>query len=459
MKRPIVYLMVITLLLGSLSLVFTGCSGSSGKDSGRNNDNQSDKQSSETEKAGGGADNGKVTQVTVFHRWPPESDSSKRQEIFELADKKYDDVSLVIDTVPASMYEAQITVRLASSNPPDIFCTWPGGRTEALVRNNSVMDLTDFWTEQGWNESFTRGVVEGCTHFDGKKYVVPMNVMGNNLWYNKKVFEENGCTVPETWDELMDIADKLKTAGVTPFALGVQPTRWASVFWLDYLMLNTCGSKFREDLMWGKESWTSPEVENVFIIWKDMVEKGYFNDDFAAMDWRESLNKMINGECAMILMGDWIIGTLMEEEVGWKPGEDFDFFTFPRMDSDIPPACEGCIEAWVINSETKVPEAAKSILSYWGSKEGMTGFAQRSNVIVPFKDIDWNVYSEDSREMLKRVGQAISKNAMHQNFELATLPAIQDTGMDGFIEFMTHPEKYKQILQRIEQTSKDTFMK
>lgn len=398
--------------------------------------------------------------LTIFHRWPP-ADFHGRvwKQMFDWFQKEHPEVNMKIDSVPASVYEVQVTVRLTGAEPPDVYCLWPGGRVEAKLRNDQIMDITDLWKREGWFKDFSKGIVEGCTHFDDKMYILPFNKMYNTFWYNMKLFQKYGFQRPFTWDELMTMGAKMKELGIYPFALGTQPTRWAAGFWLDYLMIRTLGSKFREDLMWGKESWESPEVYKVFEIWKDIAEKGYFNPDFAAIDWRESLSYLIRGEASSILMGDWTIPVCMSEDVGWVPKEDFDFFPFPIIDPNVPQACEGCDEGWVINKHAPHPDTAKTLLAWLGSREALTKYAKLFKVITPRVDVGWEVYAPETRAILKALDDACGGGYMHQNYELSTLPVMQDVGMDGFIEFLTFPDKYKEILHRLQMTAEETFGK
>ena len=43
------------------------------------------------------------------------------------------------------------------------------------------------------------------------------------FFYNKDLFEQAGITEePKTWDEFLDVCEKIKASGVTPIALGNQ---------------------------------------------------------------------------------------------------------------------------------------------------------------------------------------------------------------------------------------------
>ena len=42
------------------------------------------------------------------------------------------------------------------------------------------------------------------------------------MWYNKKVFADNGLKPPTTWDEFFKVADALKAKGIVPLVIGTK---------------------------------------------------------------------------------------------------------------------------------------------------------------------------------------------------------------------------------------------
>jgi ABC-type glycerol-3-phosphate transport system substrate-binding protein len=447
MRRVVSLLLALLLAIGMILLA--ACDKSE-RSTGNNTQDVSKQQQAESNKE---------VELKVFHRWPPRNTLTGKifKKFFDEFDAADNNISVVVETVPIAMYEAQLTVKMSSSEAPDIFCLWPGGRVEAQVRHGNLLDITDLWEQEGWLYEFTNSAVEGCKHIDGKYYTLPIDVNTNVFWYNKKIFEEVDVQPPQTWNDLLYVAEELKQAGYTPFVVGGNPTRWMPAFWFDYLILHTAGGEFRENLMWGKESWESAEVMRVFEIWKDMLDKGYFNSDFASIDDEQATFLMASGEAAMMLAGPVACSNLMNEKIGWIPEKDFDIFPFPNIDINIPQVNEGNIQAWCINARTNKIEQAKSLLAYLGAPEQARRYSKEIYKINPYKVVDFNIFPEETREILKKQMNLTNEYPLYQNFELSTLPVMQDAGMDGIIEFMTSPDKYKEICAKLEQVSKETF--
>lgn len=399
------------------------------------------------------------TVLNIMHRAPPDPEKNDFGTILNVLFDRFEaenpDIDLQVNTVPSSMYESQLTVRLAAEEGPDIYIYWPGGRVESQIRNGDIREIGQVWKDNDLTELFKPGVVAGSIHTDGKIYSLPIEYKPNTFWYNKGIFEELGLEEPRTWAELKAVAESCQEAGYIPFAVGPYLTRWMPVFWFDYLLLNTAGGDFRERLMWGKESWESPEVHRVFELWKELIDQGYFNDNLDTADSKEAIGMVAKGEAAMMLQGPWAINEFKLYDL--EAQVDYDMFPFPVMDYSVAPAAEGATVSWCINPATDAYEACERFLAFMAGYEAMEYLASERNTLSPRSDIDFEIYDEATRGLMEELSNVVNESTLYMNFELATLPAMQDAGMDAFITFMKEPETYKEICAELERISRETF--
>lgn len=80
--------------------------------------------------------------------------------------------------------------------------------------------------DQAWLD--TNFLQPNGNSIDGKTYIPPTNSQVIPLvFYNKKLFADNGIEVPSTWAQFKDAVKKLRAAGITPIELaGAEP--WAA---------------------------------------------------------------------------------------------------------------------------------------------------------------------------------------------------------------------------------------
>ena len=83
-----------------------------------------------------------------------------------------------------------------------------------MAKNGMLLDLTD----KDIFSTIDSGMLQD-TLYEGKSYILPISMNAAGVFYNVKIFEENNIEIPTTYEELIAVCEKLKAAGITPFAL------------------------------------------------------------------------------------------------------------------------------------------------------------------------------------------------------------------------------------------------
>ncbi len=389
--------------------------------------------------------------VNLFHRSAAESAREPRMAMWNhCADQL--GIEIIENFSPPEQYEVQLPVQLSSSTPPDIYALWAGGRAQFQAETGVIHPLEAIWDDV--RNNFPAGIQATSTEPDGNVYVMPTTFQPNVFWYNVAIFEENGLEAPETWDELLVVAETLQEAGVTPFALGAS-SGWEPLFWFDYMILRVAGSEFRNGLMAGTESYLDPQVIEAMQLWGSLLEEGYFLDGFSSMGWREMATNVMNGEAAMEIMGPWTAGNFIRS--GWEPGVDFATFNFPNINPDIPDAVEGAVEGWAASGAGENTENALAMLACISEREPQEQFAtiaQRPSTNV---DIPVTIYEPASIQPIIQSFYDMLDAPFHQNLELATHPGVTEVAKREFPRFLVFPDQYMDVLERLEERRLDVF--
>ncbi len=347
-------------------------------------------------------------------------------------------------------FKTSIRVMLSGGNPPDLFSYWAGARVQFIVDADRLEPIDDVFEKNDLNTLFSEAVIQGAT-YSGKKYFLPLTVHYAAFFYNKAVFEKAGVTPPATWEEFLEVCAKLKAAGIVPIALGSRE-RWPAQFWLDYPLLRTAGPEYRAKLMAGEVSYTDPEVVKAFELWKDLLDKGYFNDTPNAYDWAEASTMVGTGEAAMTLMGTWFMQ--LDDQIGWKAGEEYDFFPFPVVDAAVADCAVGPIDGVVLAKDASAKDAAKSVLAQLAGVGPQTAFNTGSGALAPNKNVPDTTYNALQLKVKALLG-TIPNWAF--NYDLATPPPVADVGLDAFAKFIDSPGDYMSILNETEAGAKAAF--
>lgn len=246
---------------------------------------------------------------------------------YEESAKNVTGIDVTIVTSPdVAAYKTSIQQSIHDKSAPGMFTWWGGYQLQTLVDNGLVEDLTGLWKDYITPAGVSADIADAFT-YDGKIYAAPYSILYNVLLYNKEVFDKAGVKEPETFDEFLDVCEKLKASGVTPIAF--KNDSWAGFIWFQSLIA-AYEPQLYQDLCDGTAKYTDERVVNVMNIWKDMIDKGYFTKPISITDMEKQI---ANGEIAMILEPNREISPLVKD-FGMVSGENLDSFVLPSMNGD-----------------------------------------------------------------------------------------------------------------------------
>lgn len=223
-------------------------------------------------------------------------------------------------------YQTYIQQSIRTEDAPGLITWWGDQQFVTLAENGLLEDLTDLWNDYLLPAGVPESAAEALT-VDGKIYGVLYGILYSSIHYNMDVFEEVGVEVPTTFDEFLDVCEKIKAAGITPIAL--KSDSWAGFIWFQHL-LAAKDPQLYLDVCDGTKKYTDPEVVEVMNIWQDMFDKGYFGNPISYQDINRQL---ASGETAMELE-DYSNITNLVNDYGMVSGENLGQFLFPSMDGE-----------------------------------------------------------------------------------------------------------------------------
>ena len=199
------------------------------------------------------------------------------------------------------------------------------------ANQGALANLNDVAAEEGWDD-VVPAALQRFAKVDGEWVSAPVNVHSTNwVWANKAVLDENGISIPKTWEDFVAALETLSAAGVTPIAHGGQPWQEATVF--DAVAMSTLGPDGYQaafiDL--DPEALGSDAMKEAFD--RMAVIRENVDENFSGRDWNLATAMVINGEAGFQMMGDWAKGEFLN--AGQVPGEDFLCFRFPGTQDQV----------------------------------------------------------------------------------------------------------------------------
>jgi raffinose/stachyose/melibiose transport system substrate-binding protein len=254
-------------------------------------------------------------------------------------------------------YSALLKAELAAGEEPEIFNSSGWAGFDPYV--DRAADLT--------NEAWAKDLVEASKaqiSRDGKLLGMPMNLEAYGFTYNKDLFAEAGITeLPKTVDELAASVEKLKAAGITPFAL---TSEWWSmgIHTLNIALANhEDPAAFIADVKEGK---ATLKDDPTMKEWIKLVDIMFANgqDNALTTDYNTQVAEFAAGKYAIIQHGNWIQGMIDEVD----PELNLGMMPVPLL-GDKPNVFTGVPNNWIVNSKSDQAEEAKKFLEWMVTSE------------------------------------------------------------------------------------------
>ena len=193
--------------------------------------------------------------------------------------------------------------------------------TEQFIKGNMIADITDVlsMTVPGETALVSEKIAGGFTetsltnpYGDGKTYLAPMFYSPCGLFYNATLLEENGWSVPTTWDEMWELGDKALEQGIYLFTY---PTTGYFDAFFYALMYSVGGPEFFNAATNYEEGiWETPEAQKCFEIvaklatYTNPITPAQANDQ----DFTQNQQLVLDNKAIFMPNGTWIVGEMAE---------------------------------------------------------------------------------------------------------------------------------------------------
>jgi raffinose/stachyose/melibiose transport system substrate-binding protein len=304
-----------------------------------------------------------VVEIDFFHRWPNEPRKSFYDKKIEEYMEAHPNVKINVDAVLNDSYKEKIRVLVSNDNLPDVFTSWSDSFAQNLVSSDRIMPLNDILAEdQEWSGKIIESQFPGFT-FDDVTYGVPFTIDGKAFFYNKEIFEKNNLEVPKTYDEFINVLDKLKEAGYeSPLVEGLT-NAWAISHYMGTIFQRIVDpAVLAVDYNEKTGEFTDQGYIKGLEVFKQLTD--YMGDVSTAIDHEAARNMFGNGEAPIVYMQ--FAEVKMVEDIGKV---DFGFFNFPAFadGKGDPGALTGAPEGWMLSKNA--PPEAVDFLKFLTSEE------------------------------------------------------------------------------------------
>ncbi len=361
---------------------------------------------------------------------------------------EYPDVNVTVNINDSEAHKTAIR-NFLSADAPDITAWYPGNRMAPFVDAGQFEDISDLWASDE-NLSSKFEAIKPTMSRDGKQWGVPYTYYQWGVYYRADIFEEHGIEVPSNWDELLGACDALKENGVTPFTIGTK-FLWTAAGVFDYLNLRTNGYDVHNALTAGEIKYTDDRIRETFENWKVMLDRCSFVDNHATMSWQDAVAPFANGEAAMYVMGNFSVAAYKDAGL---TDDQIDYFQFPEITPGVARAEEAPADAFFIPSGAQNKEDARKLLAFIARPDIQGEWNKTIGQLPPNSDAPIN---EDDKFIVKGFETVSTASGLAQFYDRDAPAEMAKAGMEGFQEFMIHPDRMDDILERLDKVQERVY--
>ena len=248
---------------------------------------------------------------------------------------------------------------------PDMFGCTTGNMFELMFEDGIIMDLTG----QEFLSSVEPSSLEMST-YNGKNWRLPYSLSCYGLYVRTDIFEEQGLALPTTWDELMDVCEKLTAAGITPFAL---PDKTMVYQRMERMMsfMSEDDTEFKQIAAGELDAKDSKLLQNYANASRQIVN--YMTPESLGAEYTESYQQLIAGQAAMTINGGWSLATLKD----YDPDIKVALIPMPNPTGEESKVVVSIDTNFCISSSTKHPEECLKFFEYLAQPEVAQVYANK----------------------------------------------------------------------------------
>ncbi|WP_034609580.1 ABC transporter substrate-binding protein [Cellulomonas sp. URHD0024] len=239
---------------------------------------------------------------------------------------------LKVDNQPQASFDQALQLRAGQTDLTSLFASGNSPQVAKDIESSGVLvDVGAELKAAGLDDAIipaAKSTVESL--YDGKVYVLPTEFNVEGIWYNKKLFADNGIEVPGTWDDLVAAADKLYSAGVQPFSAD-GTDGWPITRLVGNYIYRSLGADALSDVADGKAKLTDTAYVEAASKVAALGAKGYFGEAVGSIDYTTAVNQFLSGKAGMFYMGSWVLGNFNDPTANQIGNENIGFMPFPAV--------------------------------------------------------------------------------------------------------------------------------
>ncbi|MDV4149798.1 sugar ABC transporter substrate-binding protein [Clostridium sp. AL.422] len=285
-----------------------------------------------------------------------------------------ENVDIELLDISSAEYQDKLSVMLSGgSDDIDIITVKDTPGYTSMVNKGQLEPLTQYIDKDKVDLNAYSGTAEQMT-VDDELYALPFRSDFWVLYYNKDLFDAASVPYPTndlTWTEYEELARKMTSGTGADAVYGTHYHTWRSTVQLP-AVLDGKNSIIQEDY-----SFLKPYYEMVLGMQNDKVVMDYGSLKTGSIHYSGVFE---NEQVAMMPMGSWYIGTVIESNKKGTADMNWGIVKYPHADGVEPGTTVGTLTSLAINSKSEKKDAAWDFVKFFSSEEGSKIIAENGTM-------------------------------------------------------------------------------
>ena len=294
--------------------------------------------------------------LTMWHGHPEWKNAVDK--IIAQYEQENPNVEIQLEEIPGQDLTTRLNTALAAGEAPDLFALQLGPTVAAAGAAGQVLDLTGKVDISGLTQA-----AQDASNYQGHVWSVP--ALGSytvGLYYQNKIFADNGLKPPANETEFMAVCKALQAKGINPM---IAPAQDGVIPAFLYMMMASSVLKADgfNDVRTGKRKLTDPDVVKAAQYLQDIYP--CFEDGSLGTAYVEGKALFSLGRGAMLEGGSADYAGFVQT----NPKIDVGVVPFPSVDGGVPATVTGMQDAFSVNSKAAHPAEAIKFIQWLIGKE------------------------------------------------------------------------------------------
>lgn len=281
--------------------------------------------------------------------------------IIEAFEKKYPNIKVnweIGQHVDTGIY----TAVLAEKDCPDIVMLGSGAtRIAPLAEAGLIENLDPYYEERGWADHINPDIISSLKIANGSAYEVSCGMDVFTVKYYKDDFKALGLSEPKTYDEFIDLLQKLKDAGNVPMELGVADGvmggHLISSMWNAIMGKEEVGNMLFNDV-----DYTCDDSLLAVSEIKKLYDNGYINSNCTEITYAEAASVFAAHGASTVICLQGFLDQFVADGLDLN---NIGSFVIPSFDADRKSTpIAGLGQCWVLPTNATNKDAALKFLDF-----------------------------------------------------------------------------------------------